>query len=234
MSGSFRIEDEAGTATPGEFHYDRSKDPAHHGRLPSLERQGCDLQRSAPLRLHGYVRTKRAFARASTSGMSASSRWATNSMARFSRKGLPERKTPLKAALLDQSLIAGLGNIYVCEALHRAAFPTTRGRHAVAKERNAYSKRPAPLRLSFAKFSRKPLSPAGLPYAIIVRRTARSATSSIPSAVMIAKASPARTRLQVQHQENRTERPIDLLLRFLSADNGADDRRAFGDNNACA
>jgi len=29
--------------------------------------------------------------------------------------------TPLKAALLDQRLIAGLGNIYVCEALHRAA-----------------------------------------------------------------------------------------------------------------
>lgn len=31
------------------------------------------------------------------------------------------KRTPLKAALLDQRLIAGLGNIYVCEALHRAA-----------------------------------------------------------------------------------------------------------------
>ena len=30
------------------------------------------------------------------------------------------RIAPLKAALLDQRLIAGLGNIYVCEALHRA------------------------------------------------------------------------------------------------------------------
>ncbi|MGY2050905.1 bifunctional DNA-formamidopyrimidine glycosylase/DNA-(apurinic or apyrimidinic site) lyase [Methylobacterium sp. JK268] len=30
------------------------------------------------------------------------------------------RRTPVKAALLDQRLIAGLGNIYVCEALHRA------------------------------------------------------------------------------------------------------------------
>jgi formamidopyrimidine-DNA glycosylase len=27
---------------------------------------------------------------------------------------------PLKAVLLDQSIVAGLGNIYVCEALHRA------------------------------------------------------------------------------------------------------------------
>ena len=30
------------------------------------------------------------------------------------------RKAPLKAALMDQRLIAGLGNIYVCEALFRA------------------------------------------------------------------------------------------------------------------
>ncbi len=31
-----------------------------------------------------------------------------------------KRKAPLKAALMDQRLIAGLGNIYVCEALFRA------------------------------------------------------------------------------------------------------------------
>src|SRR5690606_10997638 len=30
------------------------------------------------------------------------------------------KRAPLKAALLDQRLIAGLGNIYVCEALWRA------------------------------------------------------------------------------------------------------------------
>ena len=30
------------------------------------------------------------------------------------------RKTNLKAALSDQKIVAGLGNIYVCEALHRA------------------------------------------------------------------------------------------------------------------
>ena len=30
------------------------------------------------------------------------------------------RRTPVKAALLDQRVVAGLGNIYVCEALHRA------------------------------------------------------------------------------------------------------------------
>ncbi len=30
------------------------------------------------------------------------------------------RKTPIKAALLDQGIVAGLGNIYVCEVLFRA------------------------------------------------------------------------------------------------------------------
>lgn len=36
------------------------------------------------------------------------------------------RKTPLKAALLDQRLLAGLGNIYVCEALFRAGLSPRR------------------------------------------------------------------------------------------------------------
>lgn len=33
---------------------------------------------------------------------------------------LRNKRTPIKAALLDQRVVAGLGNIYVCEALHRA------------------------------------------------------------------------------------------------------------------
>jgi formamidopyrimidine-DNA glycosylase len=33
---------------------------------------------------------------------------------------LAGKKTPMKAALLDQTVVAGLGNIYVCEALFRA------------------------------------------------------------------------------------------------------------------
>ena len=33
---------------------------------------------------------------------------------------LAGRRSSVKAALLDQRIVAGLGNIYVCEALHRA------------------------------------------------------------------------------------------------------------------
>ena len=39
---------------------------------------------------------------------------------------LKGRKTPLKSALLDQANIAGLGNIYVCEALHAAGLSPKR------------------------------------------------------------------------------------------------------------
>jgi formamidopyrimidine-DNA glycosylase len=35
-------------------------------------------------------------------------------------RALAGKLTPIKAALLDQRIVAGLGNIYVCEALYRA------------------------------------------------------------------------------------------------------------------
>src|SRR3970282_1161339 len=35
-------------------------------------------------------------------------------------RGLRGKAAPVKAALLDQKVVAGLGNIYVCEALFRA------------------------------------------------------------------------------------------------------------------
>ena len=48
---------------------------------------------------------------------------------------LAGRNAPVKAALLDQKLVAGLGNIYVCEVLHRARIDPRRkaGRVAAAR-----------------------------------------------------------------------------------------------------
>jgi formamidopyrimidine-DNA glycosylase len=45
---------------------------------------------------------------------------------KFLRDALAGKRTSIKAALLDQNLIAGLGNIYVCEALYRARIKPTR------------------------------------------------------------------------------------------------------------
>lgn len=47
------------------------------------------------------------------------------------------RSTPVKAALLDQSFVAGLGNIYVDEALWRAAVKPTRKASTLTKKEAA-------------------------------------------------------------------------------------------------
>lgn len=43
------------------------------------------------------------------------------------------KTAPLKSVLLDQSVIAGLGNIYVCEALHRAGLSPRRSAATLAR-----------------------------------------------------------------------------------------------------
>ena len=48
---------------------------------------------------------------------------------------LASRRTPIKAALLDQRIVAGLGNIYVCEALNRARVSPKRLAGAISRPR---------------------------------------------------------------------------------------------------
>ena len=58
------------------------------------------------------------------------------------RDRLRGRAAPIKSLLLDQRIVAGLGNIYVCEALHRAHIsPKRSGGHlsAAAQQRLAAS-----------------------------------------------------------------------------------------------
>lgn len=50
-------------------------------------------------------------------------------------EALAHRKTPMKSALLDQKTVAGLGNIYVCEALFRSKIHPTRPARRVAENR---------------------------------------------------------------------------------------------------
>ncbi len=47
------------------------------------------------------------------------------------------KQTPLKAALLDQRLIAGLGNIYVCEALYRSGLSPRRAAGSIVAKNGA-------------------------------------------------------------------------------------------------
>ena len=124
MSGSFRVEGAApDPETPGDFHMPRSKDTRHDHVVFHLEtsegerrvvyndprRFGfMDLARREDIAAHAFFRDLGAEPTGNTLD-------ADYIAAKF--RG---RQTPLKAALLDQKNIAGLGNIYVCEALWRA------------------------------------------------------------------------------------------------------------------
>ena len=44
---------------------------------------------------------------------------------------LKGRRTPIKSALLDQRVVAGLGNIYVCEALYHSNISPKRGAYTI-------------------------------------------------------------------------------------------------------
>ena len=52
-------------------------------------------------------------------------------------RALARKMTPIKSALLDQRVVAGLGNIYVCEALYRARISPRRLAASVAGARAA-------------------------------------------------------------------------------------------------
>jgi formamidopyrimidine-DNA glycosylase len=49
----------------------------------------------------------------------------------YLNRALAGKMTPIKSALLDQRIVAGLGNIYVCEALYRAGISPRRVAQAI-------------------------------------------------------------------------------------------------------
>jgi len=50
-------------------------------------------------------------------------------------QAIKNRASPIKTVLLDQRVVAGLGNIYVCEVLHRAKISPTRRASNLSKKR---------------------------------------------------------------------------------------------------
>lgn len=130
MSGSFRIEEDAASATPGDFHHPRSKDEKHDHvvfHLAHPEKAPMRVIYNDPRRFGFMVLSEtaqladHAFLKELGPEPTGNSLGAEILAAAFAGK-----KAPLKSALLDQKLIAGLGNIYVCEALHRAGLSPTR------------------------------------------------------------------------------------------------------------
>jgi formamidopyrimidine-DNA glycosylase len=136
MSGSFRIENTA-VSTPGEFFYERSKDPKHDHVVLTLD-NGCAVVYNDPRRF-GFMDLAASGALGDhprLKGLGAEP-LAPDFDARLLAKLFAGARTSLKAGLLDQKRIAGLGNIYACEALFRARLAPTREAGILADARGA-------------------------------------------------------------------------------------------------
>jgi len=136
MSGSFRIEAAGGEHAPGEFHYPRSKDEAHdHVRFELEDIRGgkANVVFNDPRRF-GFMLFAEPGALAAHPLLAGLGAEPTGNAldGKLLSELLRGRKAPLKAALMDQRIIAGLGNIYVCEALWRAGLSPRRGAGSIA------------------------------------------------------------------------------------------------------
>jgi formamidopyrimidine-DNA glycosylase len=122
MSGSFRIDAHA----PGVFHHDRSKDPAHDHVVFHLS-SGATVTYNDPRRFGFMLLEPRATLAEHKLFRDIGIEPLGNELdGALLARLFAGKAAPLKAALLDQTLVAGLGNIYVCEALHRAGLSPRR------------------------------------------------------------------------------------------------------------
>src|SRR6202040_1311045 len=120
MSGSFRVIEGEDTKTPGKFHHPRSGDRAHDHVVFHMS-SGAAIVFNDPRRF-GYMKI---IARDALEDEPLLSGLGPEPLgnefdATMLARSCANKKTSLKAALLDQRVVAGLGNIYVCEALFRS------------------------------------------------------------------------------------------------------------------
>lgn len=119
MSGSFRVGGDEST-TPGRFHHQRNEDKAHDHVVFRMS-SGAIVTFNDPRRF-GFMRV---FSRADIDSEPSLKALGPEPLgnafdAAMLARACAGKTTSLKAALLDQRLVAGIGNIYACEALYRA------------------------------------------------------------------------------------------------------------------
>jgi formamidopyrimidine-DNA glycosylase len=120
MTGRFLVNHNGTTFAPGEFYAEAGAERAHDHVVFRLSNGATIIYNDA--RRFGFMDL------APRAGLAESRHFRDvgieplgNELSGEAIAGLFRgRKAPLKAALMDQRLIAGLGNIYVCEALFRA------------------------------------------------------------------------------------------------------------------
>jgi formamidopyrimidine-DNA glycosylase len=120
MTGRFEVEGPEPRARPGDFHYAAARDPKHDHVIFETEAGGritysdprrfgfMDLIPSEALDQHPWFKAM------------GPEPLGPGFNAQVLRDAFKGRKQSPKTLLLDQRVVAGLGNIYVCEALHLA------------------------------------------------------------------------------------------------------------------
>ena len=137
MSGSFRIDRDS----PGEFHHERSKDEKHDHVVFYLS-NGKTVTFNDPRRFGSMKIVPRAKIEDEPLLKAIGPEPLGNEFdAAMLARACAGKKTSLKAALLDQRIVAGLGNIYVCEALYRAHLSPLRRASTIASRKGEPNER---------------------------------------------------------------------------------------------
>src|SRR5215469_1237780 len=120
MSGSFRVAKGGRAKTPGKFHHPRSEMRAHDHVVFHMS-SGAQVIFNDPRRFGLMLLVPRAELAEHPLMREVGPEPLGNAFdAAMLARACAGKKTSLKAALSDQKVVAGLGNIYVCEARVRA------------------------------------------------------------------------------------------------------------------
>jgi formamidopyrimidine-DNA glycosylase len=135
MSGRFEIARPEGVERPGEFHYAPDPDPKHAHIVFETE-AGARVTYYDPRRF-GYmslVNTATMHLHPWFAGLGPEPLSQAFDAAHL-KAAFKDRKQGAKTLLLDQRIVAGLGNIYVCEALNRARISPFKAAAGISKPR---------------------------------------------------------------------------------------------------
>jgi formamidopyrimidine-DNA glycosylase len=149
MSGSFRVAQERSMhdgneldeSAPGGYYHDRSKDAAHDHVVFHMS-SGARISFNDPRRFGSMKIVAREKLDQEPLLRALGPEPLGNAFdAAMLARACKGKKTSLKAALSDQKIVAGLGNIYVCEALHRALVSPKRLASTIATKSGAPNER---------------------------------------------------------------------------------------------
>jgi formamidopyrimidine-DNA glycosylase len=136
MSGSFRVEGSGGTPV-ADVYSDRGADGRHDHVVFEMS-SGIVITFNDPRRFGSMdLVTDGDLTRHATLGGLGPEPLSDAFDAAVLARACARRRTSLKAALSDQRIVAGLGNIYVCEALHRARLSPRRRASTIATSSGA-------------------------------------------------------------------------------------------------